>query len=192
RKHASELENPDPHGPGGRRLARLRGRERQAAGESIRRRAGCARRSPRLRSEAEFASALRTDTPPSAVASRRSAARRGSMLLKTAIGYNLATVGPPTLTPMQIEKGRNLLWLRPLYRVGATGLEPVTPSVSNKGTPDAGETDKGLTAAAPSACTTACNSTVATQNAGTVGTPAAAPLRLSAADPARRAPMPKA
>ena len=111
------------------------------------------------------------------------------MLLKAAIGYNLATVGPPTLTPMQIEKGRNLLWLRPLYRVGATGLEPVTPSVSNKGTPDAGETDKGLTAAAPSACTTACTSTVETANAGTLEALAAALLGLSVADRTRLAAM---
>ena len=61
----------------------------------------------------------------------------------------------------------------------------MTPSVSNKGTPDAGETAKGLTAAAPSACTTACTSTAETANAGTVEALAAALLGLSAANRAR-------
>ena len=73
--------------------------------------------------------------------------------------------------------------------MGATGLEPVTPSVSNKGTPDAGETAKGLTAAAPSACTTACTSTAETANAGTVDALAAALLALSPRDRARLAAM---
>ena len=69
--------------------------------------------------------------------------------------------------------------------MGATGHEPVTPSVSSKGTPDASGTAEELTAAAPSACTTACTSTAETANAGTVEALAAALLALSPRDRAR-------
>jgi hypothetical protein len=69
--------------------------------------------------------------------------------------------------------------------VGATGLEPVTPSVSSKGPSDASETGKGLVTAAPARCTSGCTSTSETANAATVEALAVALLGLSAADRGR-------
>jgi hypothetical protein len=71
--------------------------------------------------------------------------------------------------------------------MGATGLEPVTPSVSSKGTSDASETDKGVTAGAPFRCTSGCTSEGQTANADPLAPLAAALLALSPADRARLA-----
>jgi hypothetical protein len=103
------------------------------------------------------------------------------------IGYSLATVGPKNHHTARKRKGRNLLWLRPLCLVGATGLEPVTPSVSSKGTSDASETGKGVMEGAPSACTPACTSKGSTGQADPVAVLAAALLGLSPEDRARLA-----
>jgi hypothetical protein len=73
--------------------------------------------------------------------------------------------------------------------VGATGLEPVTPSVSSKGTSDATETDKGVTADAPSACTTACTAEAKPEQTDPLAPLAAALLALSVEDRARLAAM---
>jgi hypothetical protein len=71
--------------------------------------------------------------------------------------------------------------------VGATGLEPVTPSVSSNRNPDATLEGKGLAATPPDRCTTRCTGRAETANAGTVETLAAALLSLSPADRARLA-----
>ena len=71
--------------------------------------------------------------------------------------------------------------------MGVTGLEPVTPSVSNKNPPFASEIVKGLAASDPATCTPACTSEPKTVNAGTVEALAAALRSLSPADRARLA-----
>jgi hypothetical protein len=69
--------------------------------------------------------------------------------------------------------------------MGATGLEPVTPSVSSKETPDASGEGKGLTADLPDRCTPGCTNPAETPKAGTVEALAAALLGLSPDDRAR-------
>jgi hypothetical protein len=54
-------------------------------------------------------------------------------MTSTLIGYNMATVEPFGTVGAGNAKGHNLLRLWPLRRMGATGLEPVTPSVSSLG-----------------------------------------------------------
>jgi hypothetical protein len=71
--------------------------------------------------------------------------------------------------------------------MGATGLEPVTPSVSSKGPLNATTNQQGLTASPSDACTTACTSEPENANAGTVEALAAALLSLSPADRQRLA-----
>src|SRR6516162_10021737 len=70
-------------------------------------------------------------------------------------------------------------------QMGATGLEPVTPSVSSKGMPDTSETRKGLAKRTSDACTNACTSEAEKANVGTVEALAAALLSLSAVDRVR-------
>jgi hypothetical protein len=76
-----------------------------------------------------------------------------------------------------------------LSRVGATGLEPVTPSVSSKGLPCASEANKGLAEISSSACTTACTSEAKLEQPDPVAALAAALLGLSPEDQARLAAM---
>jgi hypothetical protein len=71
--------------------------------------------------------------------------------------------------------------------MGATGLEPVTPSVSSKGIIDASGNQQGLTADTSDRCTIRCTSEPQPANAGTVEALAAALLTLSPADRARLA-----
>ena len=49
--------------------------------------------------------------------------------------------------------------------MGATGLEPVTPSVSSRGTSDATIASKQVTPTPSDACTTACTNLPKTTNA---------------------------
>ncbi len=73
--------------------------------------------------------------------------------------------------------------------MGATGLEPVTPSVSSKGTPDASEVGKELMAGGPPACTNACTNEANSSQADNLAPLATALLSLSAEDRARLAAM---
>jgi hypothetical protein len=73
--------------------------------------------------------------------------------------------------------------------VGATGLEPVTPSVSSKGPSDASGTGKGVAATISDACTTACTNQVQPENLDPLEPLAAVLLGLPAADRARLAAM---
>jgi hypothetical protein len=75
------------------------------------------------------------------------------------------------------------------HGVGATGLEPVTPSVSSKGTPDPTGTHKGLAAGTPVACSNACTSEPTGGQAGSLQALAAALLGLSSEDRAKLAAM---
>jgi hypothetical protein len=75
------------------------------------------------------------------------------------------------------------------YRVGATGLEPVTPSVSSKGRPDASEANKGLAEQAPNGCTSGCTDKENIEQPDRLAALAAALLSLSPADRARLAAM---
>jgi hypothetical protein len=71
--------------------------------------------------------------------------------------------------------------------MGATGLEPVTPSVSSKGIPDVSESSKGLAKSSPYACTAACTNSTDSPQADPVEALASALLALSPADKARLA-----
>jgi hypothetical protein len=76
-----------------------------------------------------------------------------------------------------------------LWEMGATGLEPVTPSVSSKGQLDPSETSKGLAETLPPVCTPVCTSEPKPEQADPLAPLAAALLGLSAADRARLAAM---
>jgi hypothetical protein len=76
-----------------------------------------------------------------------------------------------------------------LGRVGATGLEPVTPSVSSKGASNVSTVGKGLVESSPSVCTPVCTSEANPPQTDPVAALAAALLGLSAADRARLAAM---
>src|SRR5262249_30100597 len=121
-------------------------------------------------------------------AQRRPATRGGpepdARVTEAAIGYSLATVGPRTAPPAENGKGHNLLRLRPLLLVGATGLEPVTPSVSSNGQPVASVDGEGVAASPPAVCTPVCTSPTAAANLDAL---AAALLGLSPEDRARLA-----
>jgi hypothetical protein len=73
--------------------------------------------------------------------------------------------------------------------MGATGLEPVTPSLSSEGTSDASETAKGLVTTHPAACTAACTSEPGNAQPNTLDALAAALLGLSQEDRTRLAAM---
>jgi hypothetical protein len=63
----------------------------------------------------------------------------------------------------------------------------VTPSLSSKGSPDTKETDKGLTATAPNACTPACTNEAKSEQTDPVAALATVLLSLSPADRANLA-----
>src|SRR5262249_34123578 len=69
--------------------------------------------------------------------------------------------------------------------VGATGLEPVTPSVSSRGHSDLSNEAADLKSPAPGACTPACTSDTNTANATTLETLATVLLGLSVEDRAK-------
>jgi hypothetical protein len=71
--------------------------------------------------------------------------------------------------------------------MGATGLEPVTPSLSSKNSSNTSGTDKGLAATDPPACTPACTSEAKSDQIDPVAALAAALLSLSPTDRARLA-----
>jgi hypothetical protein len=71
--------------------------------------------------------------------------------------------------------------------VGATGLEPVTPSLSSEGRQDASESGKGLAESHPAVCTPVCTSEGKTDQADPLAALAAALLGLAPADRARLA-----
>jgi hypothetical protein len=71
--------------------------------------------------------------------------------------------------------------------MGATGLEPVTPSVSSNSTRDASSKQQGVAESQAGRCTNGCTNTAQNANVGTVEALAAALLGLSAADRARLA-----
>src|SRR6266704_330097 len=74
-------------------------------------------------------------------------------------------------------------------KVGATGLEPVTPSVSSKGRCHASDSSKGLAEGDPAACTSDCTSEPENAHADPLETLAATLRNLSPADRARLAAM---
>jgi hypothetical protein len=71
--------------------------------------------------------------------------------------------------------------------MGATGLEPVTPSVSSKGQPVASDDGKGLAETPANVCTPVCTSEVKTQQGASLDQLAAALLTLSPEDRAKLA-----
>jgi len=75
--------------------------------------------------------------------------------------------------------------------MGATGLEPVTPSVSSRGRSNPSRKNKRLTATRGRACTAACTSSPEHGEAITVEALAAALSKLSPADRARLADLMK-
>jgi hypothetical protein len=71
--------------------------------------------------------------------------------------------------------------------MGATGLEPVTPSLSSKNISNLSGANKELAASRDSGCTGGCTSEAKTQETDQVGALAAALLSLSSSDRARLA-----
>jgi hypothetical protein len=71
--------------------------------------------------------------------------------------------------------------------MGATGFEPVTPSVSSKGRRAAGGAGKGVTPTDADGCTTGCTDEARNLETDPVATIAAALLGLTPADRARLA-----
>src|SRR5262249_60698020 len=97
------------------------------------------------------------------------------------------TATPPYLQSLPKQKKPLTTAVSGCLEMGATGLEPVTPSVSSKGTSDATEANKGLTETTPAVCTPVCTSEGESQQRDTVEVLAAALLGLSPADRARLA-----
>ncbi len=73
--------------------------------------------------------------------------------------------------------------------MGATGLEPVTPSVSSKGALDASANQQGLTASPSDGCTTGCTTNPEISKTLTLEDLAAALANLSPSDRAKLAAM---
>lgn len=112
-------------------------------------------------------------------------------MIEEEIGARKATVELRKTTCMKNHKGRNPMWLRPLCVMGATGFEPVTPSVSSRGlTPtdnttephiDKGVEDRPTAASIPSVCTQSFSKLAAGDIAEAIrGLPEAERLKLVA------------
>jgi len=88
--------------------------------------------------------------------------RRASQTAETFLGSLFAVRSTPVNTkgPLSIAVSEPL-------RVGASGLEPPTPSLSSKGTSDASEAGKELASTPPAVCTSVCTSQAENANAGT-------------------------
>jgi hypothetical protein len=143
----------------------------------------------------QLAQALRAAGDSGASAAENAAAAEEQRQVIVRLVREIETLSGRDLSPEQYFTGflsrlrRNLLRLRPLLLVGATGLEPVTPSLSSEGSSDASESFKGLVASDQSVCTPVCTNETKTEQADPVAALAAALLGLSPADHARLAAM---